>query len=203
MSHAWTPAELLALEALAGNVPWPDAVAQYQQLAAERGWPLRNEHSLQVKCSAMGISCRARYGDWMTIYGLAELLGIGRNRVTRWVATARYRPTLAPVQRAGINYIRRDSLRRFARRHPAEWAGIPAERMALALEDAELAAQIAAMRLHRPGDYRVRCIDTGEVFCSQRAAAERYHVDRSSITYALARNGLVPSLGLRFERIVE
>tara|TARA_R110000868_G_scaffold95493_2_gene262590 strand:+ start:270 stop:599 length:330 start_codon:yes stop_codon:yes gene_type:complete len=98
-----------------------------------------------------------------------------------------------------MRYIERKAWRRLAREMPRVLGGFSVDQLFALLENRELADDIA-VRFPRPlGDWRVRCVDTGEVFRSCGAVALRYHVTQACISEAVRRRRAVPTLGLTFE----
>lgn len=202
MRHYWGSEETAALITLAGDLPWPDLVKRWPRMAAANGWPPRTTKALAVKVAKLGLSGRARQGDWLTTYGLADLLGVSQPRIRRWLRKPAYVELLQPRLRRRVTYLQRRALRRFAVAHPHEWAGIPSERLLAALEDQDLADAIATAHPLRPGDYRIRCVESGELFDSAAAAGRAHHVDHSTIGRALRHcGGHVASVELTFERL--
>jgi hypothetical protein len=51
------------------------------------------------------------------------------------------------------------------------------------------------------GDFRIRCVDTGEVWASCSAAARELHVSQAAISLAIRQRRAVMVLGLKFEAL--
>jgi hypothetical protein len=105
--------------------------------------------------------------------------------------------------RGPFRYISRTSWRRLARERPQALGGFDADRLFQLLEDRELAEEVAS-RFPRPrGDWRVRCVETGQVWPSAVAAAQELHVAQTTITLAMRQARPVRVLGMRFEALRE
>jgi PAS domain-containing protein len=110
---------------------------------------------------------------------------------------------LQPVWRGKFRYVSRAAWRRLARQRPQALGGFSADRLFQLLEDRELAEQVAS-RYPRPrGDWRVRCVETGQVWPSAVKAAAELHVSQAAITLAMRQARPVRVLGMRFEALRE
>jgi hypothetical protein len=191
------------LEPLAGDLPLKEIVRLFQKHAAEQGWPPRSHRSIQQRLIRMGHEVRVRAGDWVTTGGAGEILGCPGTRVEAWLRRPSTRKILQPVWRGAFRYISRRSWRRLAKEKPQVLGGFSVDRLFDLLEDRELAEQVAA-RYPRPrGDWRVRCVETGQTWPSAVKAAAELHVSQATITRAMRLARPVAVLGLRFEALRE
>ena len=195
--RAWTPAETLQLQELAGDMPFVYVAQQFNNWASRHGIPHRSVASLHKKLRALGGSCRCS-GTWLQIGDVAQMLGKSRSTISLWC----HNHPWIRYHKAGHNSsVNRDDLIRLARERPQLYAGTDRDNLILLLEDEELADSI----LERfPRRYwakgrgkRVRWTDTGQVFETLKDAAAATNLDYSSIGKAL-RQGR-PAAGLRFE----
>jgi hypothetical protein len=198
---AWLPAEGEFLDRLAGDVPFPELVARFQKHGKRQGWPLRSEKAIAERLRRTGQRGSARCGAVMTTGGAADLLGCGSTRIDAWLRRAKIREILQPRWAGKVRYIERRAWRRLAREMPQVLGGFPAGRLFLLLEDRKLADAIAARYARPLGDWRVRCVETGEVYRSCGAAAAAHHVTQACISLAIRQRRPVAALGLTFEAL--
>lgn len=185
----WSTAELLALESMAGNSPADLAIRAFKSWAATNGHPPRSTSSIKGAVYRHGMSLDAT-GKWLTLGGIAAALGVSIDVPDHWVRHGLLVARHHSPGRRPFRYVRRDDLMAFARKHPQRLGGIPADRLALLLEDEDLAKAIAAAHPRRPWHRKaVRCVETGEVYPTTRAAAAAEWVRRQAITYALRTGG--------------
>jgi hypothetical protein len=185
----WSPTELMQLEAMAGNMPADLAIQSYKRWAASNGYPARSTLAIQGACYRYGMKMEAT-GRWLTLGGIAAALAISIDGPEHWVDKGLLVSRHKSAGHRPHRYVRRDDLLTFAREHPDRLGGIPAERLALLLEDEELAQAIATAHPHRPWHRKaVRCVETGKVYATVRAAAAAAWVRRQAITYALRTGG--------------
>jgi hypothetical protein len=199
----WSREESDYLESLAGDYPIREVVNRYRRRAGANGWPVRSPNAIHLKMVRMGHHVRVRAGEWVTTGGAALLLGCPGARVEAWLRSRRNREILQPMWRGPFRYISRTSWRRLARERPQALGGFDADRLFQLLEDRELAEEVAN-RFPRPrGDWRVRCVETGQVWPSAVAAAQELHVAQTTITRAMRLSRPVTVLGMRFEALRE
>jgi hypothetical protein len=199
----WTRPESEFLESLAGDLPLKEIVSRYRRRAGQVGWPERTHRGIQQRLIRMGHEARVRTGDWVTTGGAAEILGCPGTRVEAWLRTRHMKEILQPVWRGKFRYVSRAAWRRLARQRPQALGGFSADRLFQLLEDRELAEQVAS-RYPRPrGDWRVRCVETGQVWPSAVKAAAELHVSQAAITLAMRQARPVRVLGMRFEALRE
>jgi hypothetical protein len=199
----WTRPESEFLESLAESFPIKEIANRYRRKAGQVGWPERSAKAIHLKLVRMGHHTRVRAGEWVTTGGAAEILGCSCTRVEAWLRTKRNREILQPIWRGAFRYVSRASWRRLATERPQALGGFDAERLFVLLEDRELAESIAA-RYPRPrGDWRIRCVETGQVWPSAVSAARELHVTHQTITLAMRQARPVRALGMRFEALRE
>ncbi len=197
----WQAAELTYLHQLAGEHPFPALLKRMKMRALIEGWPVRSRKAIANRLAHSNERCRARVGGCTTTYGAAEILGVTGDRVAAWLRDPAILAILAPRIYTGIRYIDRRGWRRLARERPEVFGGIPADRLFLLLEDREMADGIAAAHPCGRADWRVRCVETGQVWRSCKEAGAALNVHPSTITKALREGRAVPAVGLRFERL--
>ena len=197
----WSEDEAALLDRLAGEVPWPEVVRRFQRYARRMGWPVRSDRALALRAARCGHPCRSRMGQWLTTYGAAELLGCRGDRVAAWANEQTVGAILQPVQVGRIRYISRASWRRLAQQRPDVLGGFSADALFLLLEDRELADDVAARHPIRRGDWRVRCLETGQIWPSCAAAAREFHVTPGAISVAIRRRRKLAAVGLTFEAL--
>jgi hypothetical protein len=99
--------------------------------------------------------------------------------------------------------VSRQNWRRLARERPQALGGFDADRLFALLEDRELAEEVAN-RYPRPrGDWRVRCVETGQIWPSAVSAARELHVSQAAITLAMRQARPVRVLAMTFEALRE
>lgn len=197
----WTPAEADYLDRLAGDVPFPVLVKRFQRTGLEQGWPPRSGRAILQRLYRNKQRGRARHGAAMTTGGVAEILGCPGTRVEAWLRRQRIRELLAPRWIGKTRYINRSAWHRLAREMPRVLGGFSADNLFALLEDRELADEIASRYSQPLGDWRVRCVETGEVFASCGAVAAAHHVTQACISLAIRQRRTVPALGLTFEAL--
>ena len=197
----WTAAENEYLERLVGDVPFPVLVRRMKIAATANGWPDRSDKAISQRIRRTGQASGARHGDWTTTGGVGEILGCPGTRVEAWLRRKCVRDLLAVRHVGKRRYIERRGWRRLARLMPRVLGGFSADVLFLLLEDRELADAVAAAHPRPIGDWRVRCVETGQVFASAGAAAIEHHMSQSAISMAIRRRRPVPTLGLTFEAL--
>jgi hypothetical protein len=197
----WTQPELEWLEQLAGDVPFPILLRSMKYKATAEGWPPRTPKAIVMRMRRSRHHGRARTGEWTTTYGAGELLGCPGTRVHAWLRRPGITKILEPEWTGPIRYISRRSWRRLAREMPRVLGGFSSDALFLLLEDRDLADAIAEQHPRPMGDWRVRCIETGQVFSSCGAAARELHVTQSCISLAIRQARPVAALGMTFEAL--
>jgi hypothetical protein len=197
----WLPDEAAYLERLSGEVPWPTLVRRMKIAATANSWPRRSEKAIAMRLRRTGQPGRARCGEWTTTGGVGEILGCPGTRIDAWLRRKRIREILEPHHVGQVRYINRRSWRRLAREMPRVFGGFSADVLFLLLEDRELAESVAEAHPRPMGDWRVRCLETGQVFSSCGAAAKEYHVSQAAVSLAIRQARPIGVLGLRFEAL--
>ena len=199
VAPAWSDAELAKLERMAGNTPLPLLTKVYNQWARVMGYSLRTQKAILRRGYEIGLSFEL-VGDWITCEYIAGVLGCHRSRPGEWVEDG-----LLKAWRTGRGvrrkpYIRREWLREMARSHSEKLAGYGEGPLTVLLEDDELVEWLMGLGQRRPRPTprkRVRCVDTGRVYPSIKAAAAAVFVTHRAITHAIRRG--TRSAGCRWE----
>lgn len=194
----WTPAEANYLEQLSGEVPWPTLVRRMKIAATQKGWPSRTEKAIMMRLRRTGQPGRARCGEWTTTGGVGEILGCPATRVEAWLRRKRICQILAPHRIGQIRYISRKAWRRLARKMPRVLGGFGADALFLLLEDRDLADAVAEAHPRPMGDWRIQCVETGQVWPSAVVAARELHVSQAAVTAAIRQSRPVAVLGMTF-----
>jgi hypothetical protein len=198
---SWLPAETEFLEKMADDLPFPDLVRRMQARARRMGWPSRSMKAIALKLARCGHRARVRHGAWVTSGGVADLIGCPPSRIVKWLQQPSILEILQPHQIGKVRYFDRAAWRRLARIYPRLLGGFSADRLFLLLEDRELADAVASQYPVEIGDFRIRCIETGQVWPSSCAAAEQLHISSSAISLAIRKGRSVTSIGLTFEAL--
>jgi hypothetical protein len=197
----WSGPELEHLESLAGDVPFPTLLRSMKHMATMEGWPPRTPKAIVMRMRRSRQLGRARTGEWTTTYGAGELLGCPGSRVEAWLRRKTVLEILAPEWTAGTRYISRRSWRRLAKQMPRVLGGFSADALFLLLEDRELAEAVAVAHPRPMGDWRVRCIETGQIWPSCGAAARELHVSQAAVSLAIRQGRQLTALGMTFEAL--
>ena len=194
----WTAAENEYLERLVGDVPFPVLVRRMKIAATANGWPPRTDKAISQRIRRTGQVSGARHGDWTTTGGVGEILGCPGTRVEAWLRRKCVRDLLAVRHVGKRRYIERRGWRRLAREMPRILGGFSADVLFLLLEDRELADAVEAAHPRPIGDWRVRCVETGQIWPSCGSAAAEFHMSQAALSMAIRRGRPVPTLGLTF-----
>jgi len=197
----WTQPEIDHLEQLAGDVPFPTLLRSMHYKATAEGWPPRTDKAIVMRMRRSRQFCRARTGEWTTTYGAGELLGCPGTRVEAWLRRKPVAAILDPQWTGGTRYINRRSWRRLARVMPRVLGGFSSDALFALLEDRELADAIAEQHPRPMGDWRVRCIETGQIWPSCGAAARELHVTQAAVSLAIRQRRQLTALGMTFEAL--
>lgn len=197
----WTKAESDHLEKLAGEVPFPSLLRSMKYKATAEGWPARTEKAIIMRLRRTGQRGRARIGEWTTANGAGEILGCPGSRVEAWLRRKSITRVLDPQWTDGTRYINRRSWRRLAREMPRVLGGFSANALFQLLEDRDLAEAVAAAHPRPMGDWRVRCVQTGEIWASCGAAARELHVSQATISLSVRLQRPVVALAMTFEAL--
>ena len=197
----WTQPEIDHLEQLAGDVPFPTLLRSMHYKATAEGWPPRTDKAIVMRMRRTRQYCRARVGEWTTTYGAGELLGCPGTRVDAWLRRKAVAKILDPQWTGGTRYINRRSWRRLARVMPRVLGGFSSDALFALLEDRDLADAIAAAHPRPMGDWRVRCVETGQIWPSCGAAARELHVSQAAVSLAIRQGRQLTALGMTFEAL--
>ena len=203
MTHPprWTQPEIDHLERLAGDVPFPTLLRSMHYKATHEGWPPRTDKAIVMRMRRSRQFCRARTGEWTTSYGAGELLGCPGSRVEAWLRRKAVAKILDPQWTGGTRYINRRSWRRLARVMPRVLGGFSSDALFSLLEDRDLADAIAEQHPRPMGDWRVRCVETGQIWPSCAAAAKQLHVSQAAVSLAIRQARQLTALGMTFEAL--
>ncbi len=182
----WSDRELEMLEQMVADYPTCRLAGVYNNWASNNGFTVRTRQAVIWAANRRGMGDKAT-GEWVNTAYICRQLGISFDTPHRW--SDKYG---IPCYRdgRGRRYFRRAELRRVAQQTPERFAGIPADRLFLLLEDRELANKVAAAHPLRPMAPRpVRAIETGWLYPSVRVAADRVGVVRGSIQRAIRTGG--------------
>jgi hypothetical protein len=197
----WTQPEIDHLERLAGDVPFPTLLRSMHYKATHEGWPPRTDKAIVMRMRRSRQFCRARTGEWTTSYGAGELLGCPGSRVEAWLRRKAVAKILDPQWTGGTRYINRRSWRRLARVMPRVLGGFSSDALFSLLEDRDLADAIAEQHPRPMGDWRVRCVETGQIWPSCAAAAKQLHVSQAAVSLAIRQARQLTALGMTFEAL--
>ena len=203
MTHPprWTQPEIDHLEQLAGDVPFPTLLRSMHYKATAEGWPPRTDKAIVMRMRRSRQFCRARTGEWTTTYGAGELLGCPGTRVDAWLRRKPVAAILDPQWTGGTRYINRRSWRRLAKQMPRVLGGFSSDALFALLEDRDLADAIAVAHPRHMGDWRVRCVETGQIWQSCGAAARELHVSQAAVSLAIRQGRQLTALGMTFEAL--
>lgn len=186
----WVKGELDIIEQLSTSMPPKRLYMTYCRMAADRGFPKRSEAAFRCKLRLLGIPLMPEL-DWYKLNQLAEMFDTTRHLVYKLVKKGlrAERESDHPNQPW---FVSRAELRRFARKRPELFRHFNPDGLFVALEDRKLVELIMAQpKVHLPNRYNpttVRCVETGNIYKSYRAAAREVFVDPSAI-YASAKHG--------------
>ena len=196
----WSRAETDELERLAGDFPWSKVLEHFTVAARENGWLQRTDSAIRVKAEQMG--SRIACGQWIRLGVVRQILGVAPTVTNRWTSQG-----LLPIHIEGPGhgsrarfYVHRDSLRKFAKKHPAYFAGLPKQDLAILFDPGSPTVErFAAMPRQRlVGQPRpVRCVETGETFPSAAAASRQVFVTPSAVRAAIYKN--TPAAGRHWQ----
>jgi hypothetical protein len=203
MTHPprWTQPEIDHLEQLAGDVPFPTLLRSMKYKATAEGWPTRTPKAIVLRMRRSHQLGRARTGEWTTTYGAAELLGCPGSRVEAWLRRKPVLQILAPEWTGGTRYMSRRSWRRLAREMPRVLGGFSADALFSLLEDRDLAETVATAHPRPMGDWRVQCVETGQIWASCAAAAKELHVSQAAVSLSIRQHRQLTALGMTFEAL--
>ena len=188
-STPWTKGEIDIIEQLSTSMPPKRLYLTYCRMAADRGFPKRTEPAFRCKLRLLGIPLMPEL-DWYRLQQLADMFGGTRHSVAKLLKKG-LRAEKESQHGNQPWFVSRAELRRFARKHPGLLREFDADGLFIALEDRSLVELILAQPLVRqPSRYnptRVKCVETGNVYPSYRAAARAVFVDGSAVHAAALR----------------
>jgi len=148
----WTEPELAMIERLAGEIPFPELVAQFSAYGKRKGWPQRSYKAIHERLIRSGLFTYPTVGRTLTIGGVAQILGISRSRVDSWLRRRGVNEILCPRGKGRIRYFSRAAWRRLAQQRPEILGGFSVDALERLLEDRALARHVATTYPH-PGVY--------------------------------------------------
>lgn len=181
---------------LAEDMPFTLLVREYQRWAKEAGYPARSRHALRGRIQRLGYSFRS-YGKWLDVMTAAELWQVTGETVRYWTR----RGDLSCHHEGFKVYVSRHGLKKLARARPYLFHGIPYDNLLALLDSEKLAQRLSAVKIKKISGRRsrVRCVETGRVFPSVKAAADSIFVTRQSIGHAIWGNRTCQ--GFHWERL--
>lgn len=179
---AWREAEIKLVEQLSGQCPFPEIVRRLHFLAVRRGWQPRTEAAIRSFMSLQGYTRKCSF-DNFTAAELARILGVLPNTVHNW-----RRHGGLPCQRVYKTQlaIKLKDFKRWAAQNPHYLARVEHDRLMWLLEDAALVNLICNTKpspLGKP--IPVKRVDTGEIYPSQKQAAIKNYLDKTTLSKAM------------------
>lgn len=194
----WSQEDLQILRDIAESLPPYQLVQVFNNLASKQNRPTRTRNAIFLKCNDLKLSVYPLYST-LTTDRIVSALGIDENKIYRWINKG-LKTTRGSRKNAARHYITIENLRKFACSYPEEFAGVNRDELFLLIEDEDLVDQIKQQH-PKPifGAMRVRCLETGEVFPSQAAAAKHFYLYRSALYKAVKFGQAVA--GYHFQRV--
>lgn len=196
----WSKEDLQILRNIAESLPPRKLVQTYNTIAAKKKRPQRTRHAIYLKCNDLKLSVTPLYNTLTTSH-IAQSLCLDENVVYRWIKKG-LNTTRGCQKARSHHYIAIRDLRKFAQKYPYEFSGVDSTELFILIEDQQLVDYIKETypkRIKRGGPMKVRCIETGEIFPSQAAACQRFHLYRSAL-YRAVKYGSATA-GYHFERL--
>jgi hypothetical protein len=192
----WTDPELIKLEQLVGELPFPLLMKTYNNWAKVNGFLQRSEKAIRARTvrSELSVCC---VGDYLTRKQVALLTGTHADRISRII---RDRQLKVMIYRSW-QYLRRRDLIAAAREHPEDWYGVDRAGLFALFEDEDLADDVAARAARPPwpaGPRAVRCLTTNKVYATVSEAATAARC-ASSTVWRSAEIGSATRWGQRWE----
>ena len=155
----------------------------YCNMAAKAGLPKRTEAALRSKMQSLNIPLMPEI-DWYTLNQLAKFFGATRHAVFKLVKQG-LKAKKESSHRNQPYFVSRVELKRFARKNPGLFRDFKRDGLFVVLESEDLVDLIMEQPIQRkPSRYnptKVKCVETGNVYPSCRAAARKFFVDPSAI----------------------
>ena len=185
----WDQREIQLLKELAESMPLEILVRTFNIQNTGQGFKERSAHSIKNKLSHLGYLFEPTY-KYLSTHDLAKALGVHKNIIKYWIARG-LRGTKNRAVVGSPQYFTPENVRKFARDHMAYFGGFKRINLFFVLEDQELVDEILTKY---PKRYvptcqpkRVRCIETGQVYPSQTAAARAVHVTTTAVSRAIRK----------------
>lgn len=154
-----------------------------------QGFAERSAHSIKNKLSHLGYLYEPTY-KYLSTHDLAKTLGVTKNVIKYWIARG-LRGTKNRAVKGSPQYFTPENVRKFAREHMAYFGGFKRINLFFVFEDEELVDEILNQY---PKRYvptcqpkRVRCVETGQIYRSQTAAARAVFVTTTAVSRAIRR----------------
>lgn len=177
-----------------GDLPPPLVRTELTRVWKKYGWKPRSYKAIVRRARELGIGSDC-HGMYITITGLAELLGIPRGTVADWCQVGDTIPTTTYKR---LRYIRRKDLREWARRNPRKLAFASRGNLLSALEHEKLTDWVLSHEpLRRVG--AIKCLESGKVYPSCREAARQEYLHSTSISLGIRQGRSI--YGKTFRRI--
>jgi len=187
--RTWDQREIQLLKELAESMPLEILVRTFTVQNTQQGFSERSTHSIKNKLSHLGYLFEPKY-KYLSTHDLAKILGVHRNMIKYWTARG-LRGTKNRAIAGSPQYFTPENLRKFAREHMAYFGGFKRINLFFALEDEELVNEILTKYPKRyvpiSQPKRVRCVETGQVYSSQTAAARAVHVTTTAVSRAIRK----------------
>jgi hypothetical protein len=186
MNRQWSKAEVNALLELVGTDEVAEVVRAFRGLATKEGWPERKPGAILTKIKRLGCSRVPQHGGW-NCTGLAEILGLDRDRVHDWIA----RKLLKTSRRQGRRHHRileKDFID-FAQKHPEWLRDIDLDRLGFLLPEPLVEVISDLPDRTRGVRFQIRSIKTGETYSSLRQASRQEYFSRSRIANIVKHGG--------------
>ncbi len=182
----WHPREIEILKDIAESMPSHQLVRAFNCAACGCGFTKRTTFSVWSKMKDLGLSLNSKYCVYTTTT-VAETLGISVNTVRSWFRPNKENSLQFYKQRqsrCSTKYVTSKSLRDFARVNPQYFGGVDFVDLYILLGDIKLVEYITENFPHRKRS-RVRCVETGQIFNSQKEAAKAFFVSETAIHIAI------------------
>ena len=197
----WDQREIQLLKELAESMPLEILIRTFNNQNVGQGFTERSADSIKNKLSHLGYLYEPTY-KYLATHDLAKVLGVPKNVIKYWIACG-LRGTKNRAVPGSPQYFTPENLRKFAREHMHFFSGFKRINLFFALEDQELVDEILTKF---PTPYvpssqpkRVRCVETGQIFPSQGAAARAIFLNPTAVSRAINRGHKAG--GYHFERL--
>lgn len=191
MKKRWTETELVCLQVVCGDRPWPLAVQAYNNWAVQSGYPKRTSLALERKAQALGVY-RKSEGQYITAGAISEILGLDRATPLRWIKRGLLPSWRNGTGRAYAHYVSRADLRHLAREQPAFFRRYEYSRLVMLFDApavADYVYEVCPSNVIVRGRKRpVECVETGRRYESIKEAARAAYVTSSRLWSVLDTN---------------